>query len=93
MNQSNKTPKTSFIKSLDRNIQEMKVFRKSLYLAFLFTVLAAILTSIAPSKLSDLADEISKSLTVDFEEMGKVSQEIGVNLQNCLLYTSPSPRD
>lgn len=81
MNQSNKTPKTSFIKSLGRNLQEMKVFRKSLYLAFLFTVFAAILTSIAPSKLSDLADEISKSLTVDFEEMGKVSQEIGVNLQ------------
>lgn len=82
MNQSNKTPKTSFIKSLGRNLREMKAFRKSLYLAFLFTVIAAILSSVAPSKLSDLADEISKSLTVDFEEMGKLSQEIGLNLQS-----------
>lgn len=80
MNQSEKNNKSNLFKSLKRNLSELKEFRLILIIALLLAVISSVLSILAPSRLSDLTDEISKSLNIDRVALEDIGKEIGQNL-------------
>jgi len=94
MNNENKTPKKhhgpnrpvekakDFKGSIKRLVSELKSFKVLIVVSLILAILGAILSILAPDKLSDLTDSISKGLVVDtknLEELTKITTE---NLQS-----------
>lgn len=82
MHQSDNKQKSNLFKSLKRNLSELKDFRLLLIIALVLAVISSILSTLAPSRLSALTDEISKSLNIDRVALEEVGQEIGQNLNS-----------
>lgn len=94
-NEENKTPRRKrmgppgrgvpekakdFKGSIKRLFNELHNFRILIYISLILAALGSILSILAPNKLSDLTDEISKGLVVNTTNLEKLSQNIFTNL-------------
>ena len=68
--------------AMKRLFKELKPFRVLVIIALILAALGSILSLVAPNKLSDLTDEISKGLTVNKNNLETLTQTIKENMQN-----------
>ena len=66
--------------AIKRLCKELNPFKILIFIALLLAVLGAILSIIAPNKLSKLTDEISDGLVIKKDNLTKISKEIQENL-------------
>ena len=71
-----------FKSAIKRLFRELKSFRILICVALLLAVLSSILSILAPNRLSDLTDEISKGLVVKKDNLQTLTTEIQTNLKN-----------
>ena len=69
-----------FKKAISRLFMELHSYRVLIYFSLLLAVLGSILSIMAPNKLSDLTDEISKGLVVNSKNLEKISKSTLSNL-------------
>ena len=94
-NEENKTPRRrhmgppgrgvpekakDFKGSMKRLFSELKNYRVFIYISLILATLGSILSIIAPNRLSDLTDEISKGLVVNSTNLEKISKHTMKNL-------------
>lgn len=79
MNQSDKREKSNLLASLKRNLKETKEFRFLIIIALILALISSILSTIAPSRLSLITDEISKSLNLNYENLEKINRKVFEN--------------
>ena len=65
-----------FKKAIGRLFKELKDFKVLIFLSLILAVLGAILSILAPNKLSDLTDKISNGLVVNTSNMKKITTSI-----------------
>ena len=76
-NSSNTNDKAKdFKKAIGRLFKELKDFKVLIFLSLILAVLGAILSILAPNKLSDLTDKISNGLVVNTSNMKKITTSI-----------------
>ena len=66
--------------SIKRLFKELHNFRILIYISLILAALGSILSIVAPNKLSDLTDEISKGLVINTTNIEKLSKNIFANL-------------
>ncbi len=66
----------NFKKAIKRLFKELKIFKVLIIIALLLATLGSILSIIAPDRLSDLTDEISKGLVVKKDNLEILTQNI-----------------
>lgn len=66
--------------AIKRLFKELKSFKILITIALVLAALASILSIIAPNRLSDLTDEISKGLVVNKDNLEVLNQKITANL-------------
>ena len=66
--------------AIKRLFKELKSFKVLITIALVLAALASILSIIAPNRLSDLTDEISKGLVVNKDNLEVLNQKITANL-------------
>ena len=71
-----------FTGSIKRLFKELKSFQVAIMIALILAATGSILSIIAPNKLSDLTDEISKGLVVNQSNMKTLTEKIEANLKN-----------
>lgn len=64
-----KSPNNFFRDSMRRVISELKAYKKIIIIAIIFAALGTFLSVIAPNRLSDLTDEISKGLIIQHDNL------------------------
>lgn len=69
-----------FKSAIKRLFKELKPFKILISLAMFLAILGAILSILAPNRLSDLTDEISKGLVVNTENLKELTNKIETNL-------------
>lgn len=69
-----------FKNAIKRLFMELKSFRMLIYISLVLAALGSILSLIAPDKLSDLTDEISKGLIVNVDNLEDLSKDIASSL-------------
>ena len=62
--------------SLKRLFHELNIYKILIITAFILAILGSIISILAPNKLSDLTDEISKGLVVKTDNLETLSEEI-----------------
>ncbi len=65
-----------FKSAITRLVKELKEQRKLIIISIILAILGAILSILAPNRLSDLTDEISKGLVVNQENLANLSTQI-----------------
>ena len=58
-----------FKKAIKRLVNELNVYKTLIIIAFTLAILGSILSILAPNRLSDLTDEISKGLEINQNNM------------------------
>lgn len=87
-NSSNTNDKAKdFKKAIGRLFKELKDFKVLIFLSLILAVLGAILSILAPNKLSDLTDKISNGLVVNTSNMKKITTSIANSLNEEELQT------
>lgn len=87
-NSSNTNDKAKdFKKAIGRLFKELKDFKVLIFLSLILAVLGAILSILAPNKLSDLTDKISNGLVVNTSNMKKITTSITNSLNEEELQT------
>lgn len=87
-NSSNTNDKAKdFKKAIGRLFKELKDFKVLIFLSLILAVLGAILSILAPNKLSDLTDKISNGLVVNTSNMKKITTSITNSLSKEELQT------
>ena len=87
-NSSNTNDKAKdFKKAIGRLFKELKDFKVLIFLSLILAVLGAILSILAPNKLSDLTDKISNGLVVNTSNMKKITTSITNSLSEEELQT------
>lgn len=91
MENRNKTPKRGpgapaekakdFKGSINRLMKELKDFKILIIISLVLAALGSVLSILAPDKLSDLTDEISKGLVINTENLETLSTEITFQLE------------
>lgn len=76
-----------FKKAIGRLFKELKDFKVLIFLSLILAVLGAILSILAPNKLSDLTDKISNGLVVNTSNMKKITTSITNSLSEEELQT------
>lgn len=76
-----------FKKAIGRLFKELKDFKVLIFLSLILAVLGAILSILAPNKLSDLTDKISNGLVVNTSNMKKITTSITNSLNEEELQT------
>lgn len=71
-----------FKNAIKRLLQELSEQRKLLVISCIFAMLGAVLSIMAPNKLSNLTDEISKGLMVDQKAISSLMKKISANLDS-----------
>ncbi|MEE3342524.1 MAG: ABC transporter ATP-binding protein [Bacilli bacterium] len=66
--------------SIKRLFKELKSFRLFIYISLILAALGSILSIMAPNRLSDLTDEISKGLVVNSSNLEKVTKKTMANM-------------
>ena len=90
-NSSNTNDKAKdFKKAIGRLFKELKDFKVLIFLSLILAVLGAILSILAPNKLSDLTDKISNGLVVNTSNMKKITTSITNSLSEEELQTKMS---
>ena len=69
-----------FFGSMKRLIKNLKPWKYIMILALTLAMISAILALVAPNKLSDFADTISKGLAPNVEKLTEISEKITRNL-------------
>lgn len=64
-----KSPNNLFISSLKKIISELKPYKKLIIIAIIFALVGTFFSVIAPNKLSELTDEISKGLIIQHDNL------------------------
>ena len=83
MNRGRKNEKSKdFGSAMRRLFSELKSFHLVIIIALILAVAGSILSIIAPNRLSDLTDEISKGLIVNTKNMENINTTIFKNLSN-----------
>ena len=62
--------------AMSRLFLELKKYRILIIIALILAMLGAVMSIIAPNKLSELADEIQKGLVINTENMQELAQQI-----------------
>lgn len=70
----------NFKHAMKRLIKELKDFKLLIIISLVLAILGAILSILAPNKLSSMTDEISKGLVVNKDNIEKLSSSITENL-------------
>ena len=65
-----------FKKSMERLFKELSDFKRLILIACILAALGSILSIVAPNRLSNLTDEISKGLVVNTENITSITKEI-----------------
>ena len=71
-----------FGKAIKRLFKELGNYKSLIIIAVILAFLSSVLSILAPNKLSDLTDEISKGLVVNQENMKELSTKINENITN-----------
>lgn len=71
-----------FVGAMKRLFKELKNFRVLIYVALVLASISAILSIVAPSKLSSMTDEITNGLIVNRENMEEIQQVIGSRISD-----------
>ena len=74
-----------FRAAIIRLFKELKGYKIVIYVALVLAILSAVLTILAPNRLSDLADEISKGLIINQDNMKELSEKIQENITNGMI--------
>ena len=69
-----------FKAAINRLFHELNTYKTLIIIAFALAIFGSILSILAPNKLSDLTDEISKGLIVDQSNMKTLSKKVTSNL-------------
>ena len=69
----------NFKSSMAKLFNELKKYKYIIVLALILASIGSILSIIAPNRLSDLTDEISKGLTVNVKNLTEISQNVSTN--------------
>ena len=69
----------NFKSSMAKLFNELKKYKYIIALALILASIGSILSIIAPNRLSDLTDEISKGLTVNVKNLTEISQNVSTN--------------
>ena len=69
-----------FSSAIKKLVHELKNYRKLIIISCILAMLSSILSIIAPNRLSDLTDEVSKGLRVDDESISVLMKQISKNL-------------
>jgi len=72
----------NFSDSIKRLIKELNSFKVFIIISLVLASLGSVLTIIAPDKLSNLTDEISKGLVVDTKNIEVLTNHITTSLSN-----------
>ena len=67
---------------MKRLFKELTSFKVFIAIALVLAATSSILSIVAPNKLSDLTDEISKGLIVNKDNMEKIGSTVQSNLEN-----------
>lgn len=72
-----------FGKAIKRLFKELNIYKVLIFIAFTLAVLGSILSILAPNRLSDLTDEITKGLTVNTKNIKTLTNKIDTSsIQN-----------
>ena len=82
MHGNNQEKSKDFVGAMKRLFKELKNFRVLIYVALVLASISAILSIVAPSKLSSMTDEITNGLIVNRENMEEIQQVIGCRISD-----------
>lgn len=86
-----------FMGSIKKLMKSLSSFRVLIFIALVLAALSSILSLIAPNKLSDLTDEITKGITINTSNMKELEEDLtrnisdignilGINLDENMIY-------
>ena len=70
----------NFKSAIGRLFKELKSFKVLITISMILAILGAVLSILAPNRLSDLTDEISKGLVVNTKNLEKITKNISENV-------------
>lgn len=87
-----------FMGSIKKLMKSLSSFKVLIFIALVLAALSSILSLIAPNKLSDLTDEITKGITINTSNMKELEEDLtknisdignilGINLDEKMIYT------
>ena len=68
-----------FMGSIKKLMKSLSSFRVLIFIALVLAALSSILSLIAPNKLSDLTDEITKGITINTSNMKELEEYAMIN--------------
>lgn len=71
-----------FIGSIKKLMKSLSSFRVLIFIALVLAALSSILSLIAPNKLSDLTDEITKGITINTSNMKELEEDLTKNISD-----------
>ena len=73
-----------FMGSIKKLMKSLSSFKVLIFIALVLAALSSILSLIAPNKLSDLTDEITKGITINTSNMKELEEDLTKNIGNIL---------
>lgn len=70
----------SFVLSIKKLMKSLSSFKILIFVAIILAVLSSILSLVAPNKLSDLTDEISRGITINTTNMKELENDLTSNV-------------
>lgn len=77
----NEKPK-DFMGSIKKLMKSLSSFKVLIFIALVLAALSSILSLIAPNKLSDLTDEITKGITINTSNMKELEEDLTKNISD-----------
>lgn len=71
-----------FMGSIKKLMKSLSSFRVLIFIALVLASLSSILSLIAPNKLSDLTDEITKGITINTSNMKELEEDLTKNISD-----------
>lgn len=71
-----------FMGSIEKLMKSLSSFRVLIFIALVLAALSSILSLIAPNKLSDLTDEITKGITINTSNMKELEEDLTKNISD-----------
>lgn len=71
-----------FMGSIKKLMKSLSSFRVLIFIALVLAALSSILSLIAPNKLSDLTDEITKGITINTSNMKELEEDLTKNISD-----------
>ena len=70
----------SFVLSIKKLMKSLSSFKILIFVAIILAALSSILSLVAPNKLSDLTDEISRGITINTTNMKELENDLTSNV-------------